>query len=147
VDEQRIPGVRDAKRSPITEKAYAIWTAGAVAIGAVGMVAVTQLPGSDTVNTVNFELAGPASTSCTYDAGAQKAIIRTHLDSTTRNGSEVVLTAGVRDTSTEAVAAKTDKTVHVRGHHQADYTFVVDVPTTVHVDGAIACFVESAAMF
>jgi len=147
VGEQRIPGVRDAKRPPITAKAYALWTACAVAIVALGMLAVAQLPRSDTVNTVDFDLAGPASTSCTYDAGTQKATIRAHLDSTTRNSSEVVLTAGVRDTSTAAVAAKTDKTVYVRGHHVADYTFVVDVPITARSDGAVTCFVENVATF
>jgi len=147
VGEQRIPGVRDAKRPPITARAYAVWTASAVAIVALGMLAVAQLPRSDTVNTVNFDLAGAASTSCTYDAGTRRATIRTHLDSTTRNSSEVVLTAGVRDTSTAAVAAKTDKTVYVRGHHVADYTFVVDVPVTAHSDGAVACFVENVATF
>ncbi len=147
MEEQRIPGVRDAQRPSITAKAYAVWTAITVAIVAAAMLAVAQLPRNDTVNVVDFDLATPAGTSCTFDAGAQQATIRTHLDSTTRNSSEVVLTAGVRNTATDAVAAKTQKTIYVRGHHQANYTFVVGVPATAHADGATACFVESAATF
>jgi hypothetical protein len=116
-----------------------------VAIFAVAILVIAQLPHDDTVDVIDFDLATPVATSCTYDADTQQTTIRTHLDATTRHSSDVVLTAGVRDATTAATVAVTEKTIRVRGHHESDYTFVVDVTATAHADGATACFVESAA--
>lgn len=145
MNEQKIPGVKDAKRPPITAKTYGVLTLISLAIFAATILVIAQLPHDDTVDVISFDLATPAATSCAYDADTQQTTIRTHLDATTRHSSEVVLTAGVRDATTEATIATTEKTIYVRGHHETDYTFVVDVSTTAHADGATACFVEYAA--
>ena len=142
--EQKIPGVKDAKRPGIAARTYAVWTAGALAIFAVVILAVSHFAGPDPVDTVTFDLATPGGASCSYDADTQQTTIRTHLDSTTRHDSEVVLTAGVRDPETGLPAARTERTVTVRGHHEADYTFVVDAPTATR---GTDCFVETATTF
>ncbi len=145
MNEQRIPGVRAVKRTPITTKTYALLVMAILAVFAVALLGVAHLPREDTVDSVSFDLATPSATSCVYIAGTQQTTIRTHLDSTTRDSSEVTLIAGVRNTNTEEVVVKATKVIHVRGHQEADYVFVVDVSKADHAHGATACFVEESA--
>ena len=147
VSSQKLPGVRDARRPSITAKTYAILIMLALAIFAAAMLVLSHLVNSDdaTGDAITFDLATPAATSCTYQADSQQMVIRAHLDATTRNSTEVVLTAGVHYSDTGDVVAKTEKALYVNGHLEADYTFLVDVPQPVRTTEPTACFVEAAA--
>lgn len=144
MNDQLVPGVKDVKRPSITATTYAVYIGLAMVAAAAGALVVAHLPADETVDTVTFDLASSGATSCTYDAATRQTTIRTHLDATTRQIVPVVLTAGVRNTDTERAVASTRKTLHLRGDHQADYTFVVHVSRAAHAHGATACFVESA---
>jgi hypothetical protein len=140
---QRIPGVKDAKRPPITARTYAAFVAIALAVFVVAMLVVASLdPAEQGGPTASFELAGPASTSCVYDAAAQEMTIKTHLEANAPGGADVVLTAGVRNRDTDRIVSTVDRAVYVNGQVADSYTFVVEVPTAVHADGATSCFVE-----
>ncbi|GAA1767445.1 hypothetical protein GCM10009795_012340 [Nocardioides hankookensis] len=144
MNKQRIPGVRDARLPGITARTYGVLTVVILAVAAVTATAVTHLPREDTVDVVDFDLATPAASSCSYDASTRQTTIRTHLDATIRNRTAVALTAGVRDAGTGLPAVTAGRTVDVRGHQTADYTFVVDVPATADPH---RCFVEESGDF
>jgi hypothetical protein len=61
MSEQKIPGVRDAKRPPITEQTYAILIVITLAAFAVAMLVVAQLPHDGTVDVINFDLVTSAT--------------------------------------------------------------------------------------
>ena len=140
---QRIPGVKDAKRPPITARTYAAFVAIALAVFVVAMLVVASLdPAEQGGPTASFELAGPASTSCVYDAAAQEMTIKANLEANAPGGADVVLTAGVRNRDTDQIVTRTEQAVQVTGRLVDSYTFVVEVPTAAHSDGATSCFVE-----
>ncbi|MFZ2015130.1 MAG: hypothetical protein WAV00_15015 [Nocardioides sp.] len=145
MNKQKIPGVKDAKRPWITARTYAVLVIVALVVFAVAGLVISRLHYHDArSDAINFDLVSPGDRPCVYDPDTEEMTIRTHLDATTVNSTEVVLRAGVHNTNTERVVAKTAKTIYVQGHDEADYTFVVAVSRTDHADGATACFVEDS---